>query len=102
MTFYLPAIVALLILTSVYAALISFGIGKELDDDPATRYLVVAGAILIVILTRTWGDWKLAGDWLLWFVVGSIPLVVRAAILRLREKRQTALRQHRIRLDDQA
>lgn len=100
MTFTLPAIVALLILTSIYAVLISFGIGKELDDDPATRYLVIAGAILIVILARTWGDWQEAGDWILWFAVGSLPLVLRAAILYLREKRQAALRQHMIVLDE--
>lgn len=69
--------------SALYAAAISVGYGKRMDDDIVTRPLVVAGGVAIVIAgySASRRDGSLFRDLFMWFAFAALPLMLRSALL---------------------
>lgn len=76
----------------LYAILISTGIGRRMDDDLVTRWIVVVGGVLIVLVPNAWGDWDSLRGWLIAFGLNSFPLIGRAAYLYHADRRVAEIR----------
>lgn len=81
---------------SVYAVAISTGIGRKLAEEQVTLPIVVAGGVLIVLAGYSWGDWRQFSDLLLWFALCALPLLVRAAVLHVREQERRQLQHYSV------
>lgn len=81
---------------TLYAALISVGIGRRFDDEVMTRPIVVAGGVLIVIGAFAWykGDADLFAELFMWFAACSAPMWTRSGILYLQQLDRAALARH--------
>ena len=84
--------------STLYAAAISVGYGKRMDDDIVTRPLVVAGGVAIVIAgySASKRDGSIFRDLFLWFAVAALPLMLRSALLGFFKADSDALEAHRI------
>lgn len=87
-----------LLATTLYGVVISFGLGRKLDDEVVTRPLVVAGGVLIVIGSYAWYrvDAALFVELFVWFASLSAPMWMRSGLLFLQEREREALARHSI------
>lgn len=81
-------ILVMVLMAIVYASAISVGWGKRMDDDVATRPVILAGGVLIVIASYAWSksNIQVFYDLLVWFSLAAIPLFIRSAILHFQQE----------------
>jgi hypothetical protein len=85
-----------LLAATLYAAMISVGMGRRFDDEIVTRPLVVAGGVLIVIGSYAWykSDADILVELFIWFAALSVPMWTRSGILYLQQLDRAALARH--------
>src|SRR3990172_10407671 len=80
---------------ALYAAAISFGLLKEINQHTATAPIVVAGGVLIVIGIGTMGDWDAFSRWFMLFAAAGIPMLLRGPVVFVLEQRAAELKQYK-------
>ena len=75
------------LLSVLYGIVISVGYGKRLDDNIATRPIVVVGGVLIVIGGYAWskGSLELLEELVIWFAVAGMPMAVRCGLIFVKQ-----------------
>lgn len=97
----MEALLVLVMASTLYAAAISVGYGRDFDDRIVTRPIVVGIGVALVVILKEWGDWQAMQEWFVWFGVASIPQVVRVAILYVKDDKRAKLRVLGIHRDEQ-